>query len=776
MQLCAGLKVNSMVRVLILRLNGVSDGGAGSIGGLLRVNGTITELDLAGNDISDVGCSAIAAGATSSPSLTRLVLSSNAIGSGGAEALAAMICHNRRITTLYLAKNLIGDEGMVALAGALEAPASSASASSSASAAASLLPHSSSSASLSAAHHTPATTLTRLDVSSNSGGRVGSMALCHALRHNKGIRHIALDLFDRACADELEKALAENKGVTEVNVSGPGSAGLESTLGMYLDRNKQIGREKVREAESLRASSLSPVPHSSSARDASTAFSSSLFTPSSALQIPITNRLKALQAATATPAPIPAPAPAATPSAQTPTPPTSHASTPTAHPQHQLQHHQLPHAQGAASSDLSALLSRVQALELSVAEQRNRADLAERAVHRLETAVSGMAGREMELNEQVRRLAEVITDGVLLGELSAAKAKAAHAEGLGMSALAEAQAAAQAAQAAQTSVRQHGERATRVETLVVSLEETCDSLFQRSIQADEALAAIKERVSESEVRAVRAGVESQRAVDGLSALEPLSLSIAELSDRVERMAEGQAAAASAADAARDTLFARLASAEEAVRGCLARADEAETSARRALEENGWVTEANIAARAREELETKQALALIRQQSASFEAALRSELAELATTAEHRAERRQREADHASAGRARAAEMRIAAIEESLATIRSEKADASALAEVVKTSKSAIAEAERLLADVESRVAEKVGAAQRLAKLEAELKRQHAASLKAIESRAARDATALLETVTVNGTRLDMLERMVRADNRAQAEALAKLLK
>ncbi len=724
--------MNSTVRVVVLRLNGVSDGGAGSIGGLLRVNGTITELDLAGNDISDVGCSAIAAGATGSPSLTRLVLSSNAIGSGGAEALAAMINHNRRISTLYLAKNLIGDEGMVALAGALEA-----------SSATPLPQQSSSSSSLSGA---PPTNLTRLDVSSNSGGRAGSMALCHALRKNRGVRHIALDLYDRSCADELEKALAENKGVTEVNVSGPGAVGLEGSLAMYLDRNKQIGREKVREAESLRASSLSPVPHAS-ARDPHNIIITNTSTSSSsssslALQIPIANRLKALQAS---------PSPA--------TPAQTHT--------HQPQH---------LASDLGALLGRVQGLELALAEQRNRADHAERAVHRLETALSGMAGREVELNEQVRRLAEVITDGVLLGEITAVKAKVVHAEGLGMSALAEAQAAAQAAQGALAALRQHEDRATRVETLAVSLEETCDSLFQRSLQADEALAAVKDRVSEIEVRAVRAGVEAQRAVDGLAALEPLSLSVAELSDRVERVAASHEAAAGSAAAAHAALAARLAGAEETVRSCLARAEEAEASARRALEENGWITEANITARAREELETKQQLSLIRQQSAAFEAALRGELGEIATAAEHRAERRQREADHASAGRVRSAEARIAALEESLAAVRAEKADTAALAEVVRASKAAIGEAERLLAEVEGKVAEKVGAAQKLAKLEAELKRQHAASLKAIEARAHKDTTSLLETVTVTSTRLDMLERMVRADNKAQAEALAKLLR
>eukprot|EP00744_Colponema_vietnamica_P012813 GILI01017971.1.p1 GENE.GILI01017971.1~~GILI01017971.1.p1 ORF type:complete len:391 (+),score=122.70 GILI01017971.1:75-1247(+) len=104
--LCDFLFENRRIRVLQLRCNEISVGGAEALGGLLASPECQLQLvDLASNRVADRGCKAIAQALRLNRTLQELDLTNNSIGDKGLVALADALHSNNTLQTLRLFGN-----------------------------------------------------------------------------------------------------------------------------------------------------------------------------------------------------------------------------------------------------------------------------------------------------------------------------------------------------------------------------------------------------------------------------------------------------------------------------------------------------------------------------------------------------------------------------------------------------------------------------------------------------------------------------------------------
>ena len=114
------LKLNTALRFLDLRSNGITAAGAMSLQGLVINSQHLLGLDLSNNELGDLGAQAMARGLQHSSCLLQtLDLSFNQIDEAAAKALAAMLRTNKTLQKLNLSFNNLGDQGVRLVVSAL---------------------------------------------------------------------------------------------------------------------------------------------------------------------------------------------------------------------------------------------------------------------------------------------------------------------------------------------------------------------------------------------------------------------------------------------------------------------------------------------------------------------------------------------------------------------------------------------------------------------------------------------------------------------------------
>ena len=177
------------LRVLRLRWNSFTDGGARMIAQALPFSPHLCELDLGGNWLRSAGAGLIARRLQRHPGLQRVRLDHNGIDSLGMRALAQALAGNNSILqSLDVGGNEIDDAGVQELARLLSVP--------SALARVSLRLNervTDAGAAMLAAAISSNTRLTHLDLGGNRIGNAGAAALSWAVSSNPGIRELKLD-------------------------------------------------------------------------------------------------------------------------------------------------------------------------------------------------------------------------------------------------------------------------------------------------------------------------------------------------------------------------------------------------------------------------------------------------------------------------------------------------------------------------------------------------------------------------------------------------------
>lgn len=114
------LLLNSALRFLDLRSNGITAAGAMSLQGLVVSSQYLLGLDLSNNELGDLGAQAMARGLQHSSCLLQtLDLSFNQIDEAAAKALATMLRTNNTLQRLNLSFNNLGDQGTRLMVSAL---------------------------------------------------------------------------------------------------------------------------------------------------------------------------------------------------------------------------------------------------------------------------------------------------------------------------------------------------------------------------------------------------------------------------------------------------------------------------------------------------------------------------------------------------------------------------------------------------------------------------------------------------------------------------------
>jgi Ran GTPase-activating protein (RanGAP) involved in mRNA processing and transport/serine/threonine protein kinase len=103
-------KANSAISVVELSSNELGTAGAASLAEALKVNNAITALYLRGNSIGDSGAASLAEALKVNTALTFIDLSVNGVGPPGAAALVAALKQNTAISTMIMVLNVIGAE------------------------------------------------------------------------------------------------------------------------------------------------------------------------------------------------------------------------------------------------------------------------------------------------------------------------------------------------------------------------------------------------------------------------------------------------------------------------------------------------------------------------------------------------------------------------------------------------------------------------------------------------------------------------------------------
>lgn len=111
---------NSMVKILNLTDNFLTDDACYHLGEMLKINSTLEELNMSGCKIKSSGAQRLLRGLARNWSLKILNLDKNELGDDGAEHVAKAVAWSLHVEELYLSYNRIEARGASALAGALE--------------------------------------------------------------------------------------------------------------------------------------------------------------------------------------------------------------------------------------------------------------------------------------------------------------------------------------------------------------------------------------------------------------------------------------------------------------------------------------------------------------------------------------------------------------------------------------------------------------------------------------------------------------------------------